>query len=86
MCAHTCMHTSGREQREGKRETLKQAPCLAQSPTQGSISQTRRSQSEPKSDTQPIEPPRRPKALGLNEGKSKPRARQLRATGLSALS
>ena len=57
-------------ERQGERETqnLKQAPgaeLSAQSPMRGSNSQTVRSRPEPKSDTQPTEPPRRPCFLEL---------------------
>ena len=53
----------GEEQRERETQNLKQAPgseLKAQSPTRGSNSQTVRARPEPKSDTQPTEPPRCP--------------------------
>ena len=57
---------------QGERETqnLKQAPgseLSAQSLTRGSNSRTVRSWPEPKSDTQPTEPPRRPKRENLKQ-------------------
>ena len=53
----------GEEQRERETQNPKQAPGSepsAQSPTQGSNPRTVRSCLEPKSGTQPSEPPRRP--------------------------
>ena len=61
------------EQRGAKREetqNLKQASgseLSAQNPTQGSNSQTARLRPEPKSDTQPTEPPRHPMFIHLWE-------------------
>ena len=54
----------GGTEREGETQNPKQAPgseLSAQSPTRGSNSRTVRSWPEPKSDTQPTEPPRRPR-------------------------
>ena len=54
---------AGEGQRERETQNPKQAPgseLLAQSPTWGLKSQTVRSWPEPKSDTQPTEPPRYP--------------------------
>ena len=62
--ACTCASGGGAE-RERKTQTPKQAPGSepsAQSPTQGSNSQTMRSWPEPKPDAQPTEPPGTPYA------------------------
>ena len=62
---------------EADRETqnLKQAPgseLSAQSPTQGSNSQSARSRPDLKSDTQPTEPPRHPESKQLLTVEIKP--------------
>ena len=60
----------GEEQRERETQNVKQAPGSeppAQSPTQGSNPPTARSWPEPKSDTEPTEPPRRPKILTFSK-------------------
>ena len=51
----------GEEQRRGNRGTKAGSAPTTESPTWGSSSQTARSWSEPKSDAQLTEPPRRPK-------------------------
>ena len=60
-------------QRERETQNRKQAPGSepsAQSPMWGSNSQTVRSWSEPKSDAQPTEPPRRPRIFVFDCGAS----------------
>ena len=58
--ARECKWEEGQRQREGKRRSQAGSQPSAWSPTWGSNSRTRRLWPEPKSDTQPTEPPRCP--------------------------
>ena len=61
----------GEGQRERETQNPKQTPgseLSAQSPARGSNPQSVRSRPEPKSDTQPTEPPRRPLVFGFETG------------------